>query len=77
MGKGLILSQTLVACVQTVMGRPVRMNIRHSSLWSLPIDSKADRVSGHIRILKVETELVSKTPLLEPPDVAVSRGIFY
>jgi len=55
-----VLSQNFVACVQTVVGHPVRMNVRHSSLWNLPTDSKTDRVSSHIRMLKVETELVSK-----------------
>jgi len=72
-----ILNQTLVACVQTVVGCLVRMNVRHSSLWNLPTDPKADRVSSHIRTLKVETELVCKTLVLEPSNVAVTRGIFY
>jgi hypothetical protein len=75
MGKGLILSHTkpdLGTCVQTVVGHPVRMNARHSSLWNAPTDSKADRVSRHIRTLKMEMELVSQTPVLEPPDVAVT-----
>jgi len=63
--------------VQTVVGHPVKMNVRYSSLWNLPTDSKTDRVSSHIRTLKVETELVSKMLVLEPPNVAVTRGIFY